>query len=411
MVRIVLFCHEAHPPGDLRHLRLPEAPGSDGGSAHPDTAGDEGLLRVVGDGVLVHRDAYLIQPVLILLAGEAKVPGVHQNQMVVRAAGDQPEALLDQLFRQNPGVGSHLPPIGPELRLQRLAQAHGLGGDDMLQRTALCAGEHGGVDLFVQVVVIAQDHAAPGTPQCLVGGGGHHIGVGDGGGMNTGGHQTRNVGHVHHQPGAHRVGDLPELGKVQGAGIGAGPCQDQLGAALLGDGHHLLVVDGLCVVRHAIGNDAEIFAGDVHRAAVAQMAAMGQIHTEHCVTGLQQGKERRQIGVGAGVGLDIGVRTAKQLTGPLPRQLLRHVHGIAASVIPLSGIALRILIGETSAHGQQDGLADDVLGGDQLNVVLLPVEFLLNRCPHLGVGLGEKVHDVLDHCRGPPSCDPVFRKI
>ena len=92
MVRIVLFCHEAHPPGDLRHLRLPEAPGSDGGSAYPDTAGDEGLLRVVGDGVLVHRDAYLIQPVLILLAGEAKVPGVHQNQMVVRAAGDKPEA-------------------------------------------------------------------------------------------------------------------------------------------------------------------------------------------------------------------------------------------------------------------------------------------------------------------------------
>ncbi len=115
------------------------------------------------------------------------------------------------------------------------------------------------------------------------------------------------------------------------------------------------------------------------------MAAMGQIHTEHCVTGLQQGKERRQIGVGAGVGLDIGVRTAEQLTGPLPRQLLRHVHGIAASVIPLSGIALRILIGETGAHGQHDGRADNILRGDQLDVAPLTVKFRADGCADLGV--------------------------
>ncbi len=120
-----------------------------GGCFSPVTKGFSGSLGMV---FLFTVMPHLIQPVLILLAGEPKVPGVHQNQMVVRAAGDQPEALLDQLFRQNPGVGSHLPPIGPELRLQRLAQAHGLGGDDMLQRTALCAGEHRLVDgLFILV--------------------------------------------------------------------------------------------------------------------------------------------------------------------------------------------------------------------------------------------------------------------
>ena len=62
---------------------------------------------------------------------------------------------------------------------------------------------------------------------------------------------------------------------------------------------------------------SEVLAGDVHRAAVAQMAAVGQIHTQHCVAGLQQGEERRQVGVGAGVGLDVGVLAAEQLTGPL----------------------------------------------------------------------------------------------
>ena len=187
------------------------------------------------------------------LAGEAKVPGVHQNQMVVRAAGDQPEALLDQLFRQNPGVGSHLPPIGPELRLQRLAQAHGLGGDDMLQRTALCAGEHGGVDLFVQVVVIAQDHAAPGTPAMSCG-------------WWWSPHRRRGWGRdEHRRPPDPQCGPCPPSagrplrrrspGTWQSPGCGdrRWPPPDQLGRHSLGDGHHLLVVDGLCVVRHAIG--------------------------------------------------------------------------------------------------------------------------------------------------------------
>ena len=219
--------------------------------------------------------SHLVQPMLVFLAGEAEVPGVHQDQVVVRAAGHQPEALLHQLLRQDAGVGHHLQAVGPELRPQGLAQAHGLGGDDVLQRAALSAGEHGGVDLLVQVVVIAQDHAASGAPQGLVGGGGHHVGVGDGGRMDAGGHQAGDMGHVHHQPGAHRVGDLPEFCEVDGAGIGTGPGQDQLGTALPGEGKELIVVNGFCVIGHAVGDDVEVFAGDVHRAAVAQMAAVG----------------------------------------------------------------------------------------------------------------------------------------
>ena len=56
----------AHGP----HLFLPEAAGGNGGGAHPDAGGDEGLFRVVGDGVFIDSDIYLIQTVLHLLAGE-----------------------------------------------------------------------------------------------------------------------------------------------------------------------------------------------------------------------------------------------------------------------------------------------------------------------------------------------------
>ena len=56
--------HPAHPGGDLHHLRLPEAPGGDGGGAHPDAAGDKGLFRVVGNGVFVDGDLHRVQTAL-----------------------------------------------------------------------------------------------------------------------------------------------------------------------------------------------------------------------------------------------------------------------------------------------------------------------------------------------------------
>ena len=154
--------------------------------------------------------------------------------MVVRSAGDQTEALLHQFLSQNCGVFHDLLSIGLELGLQRFAEAHGLGGDDVLQRAALRAGKHGGVDLLIDLLVVAEDQAAPGPPEGLVGGGGHHIGVGDGGGMDSGGYQTGDVCHVHHQIGTYLVRHLAELGKVNDAGIGAGTGNDDLGTAFLG---------------------------------------------------------------------------------------------------------------------------------------------------------------------------------
>ena len=57
--------------------------------------------------------------------------------------------------------------VSLELRLQGFAKAYGLGGDDVLQGAALGAGEHGGVDLFVNGLVIAEDQAAPGARRVL----------------------------------------------------------------------------------------------------------------------------------------------------------------------------------------------------------------------------------------------------
>ena len=55
----------------------------------------------------------------------------------------------------------------------------------------------------------------------------------------------------------------------------------------------------------------EVLAGDVDGTAVAQVAAMGQIHAQNGVPRLRQSKESRQIGVGTGVGLNIGIPAAE----------------------------------------------------------------------------------------------------
>ena len=52
--------------------------------------------------------------------------------------------------------------------------------------------------------------------------------------MQAGGHQARDMRHIHHEQRAHGIGDLAEARKIQHARIGAGAGQDHLGLVLLG---------------------------------------------------------------------------------------------------------------------------------------------------------------------------------
>ena len=54
-----------------------------------------------------------------------------RHQVVVRAAADQIEALLLECVREHAGVGDDALLVGLELRLECLAEADCLCGDDM----------------------------------------------------------------------------------------------------------------------------------------------------------------------------------------------------------------------------------------------------------------------------------------
>ena len=219
--------HPGDQRGDLGHLALPHPGGGHGGGADPQAAGDERRFRVVGDRVLVEGDPGPVEGLLGHLAGHAEGAEVDQHQVVVGAAGDDPEALAGQGGGQGPGVADDALGVGAEARLGRLVEAHRLGGDDVHQRAALHAGEDGLVD-GLGVLLPAEDRPAPGAPHRLVGGEGDDVGVRHRGGVGPAGDQPGDVGGVDDQQGADLVGDGPEGREVDDPGVGGGAGDDRL---------------------------------------------------------------------------------------------------------------------------------------------------------------------------------------
>ena len=102
--------------------------------------------------------------------------------------------------------------------------------------------------IFLAYSVVGQDDAAARAAEGLVRGGGDDVGVRHRVRVQPGGDQAGEVRHVHHQVGAHRVGDPAELGEVQLPGVGGPAGDDQLGPVLEGQGLDLGHVDQVVVL-------------------------------------------------------------------------------------------------------------------------------------------------------------------
>ena len=349
---------------------------------------------------------HLVQIVLQLLAGAVLVGQVDQQQVVVRAAGDQLHTAGGQLGFKRLRVLNDFAGILLELRLQRLAKADGLRGDDVLQRAALRAGEDGGVDALDDILVVRQNQAAAGAAQRLVGRGGDHVGVGYGALVLAACDKTRNVRHIDHQHRAVAVGDLGQLLKVDGAGIGRCTGDQQLGADLRDLLGQCGVVDAAILGGDTVGDKVVVLAAHVHGGAVGQVAALGQIHAHDGVADVQQRKVDGQVGLCAGVRLDVGILRAEQLAGAVNGDLLDLIDVLAAAVITVAGVPFRVLVRQHAAHGRHDGGGNDVLAGDQLNVLPLAAQLTLHSRAQLGVVALHKadgVDDVLVHTAFPPN--------
>ena len=180
--------------------------------------------------------------------------------------------------------------------------------------------------------------------------------------------------HVDHQIRADGVRDLAHALEVDEAGIGAGAGDEDPRLDLLGPLLNEVVVDALGLRVDAVEAGVEILAGDGRLRAVGQVAAVAEIHAENGVARLEQREIHGDIGLGAGMGLDVGVLGAEELLGPLDGEVLDLVHILTAAVVARAGIALGVLVGQMAAHGLHDGGGYEVLRGDQLDMITLALK-------------------------------------
>jgi hypothetical protein len=141
-------------------------------------------------------------------------------------------------------------------------------------------------------------------------------------------------------------------------------------------------------------------AGEVGLGAVGQMAAVGQAHAQHRIARLTQGHEHRRVGLGARVRLHIGIVGAEQLLARSMAKALGDVHVLAAAVVALGRIALGVLVGQHRALRLHHARARIVLGGDQLDVLLLPTLLVANGLSEFVVVSGD-LHVGVEHDSAP----------
>lgn len=367
--------HPVDERHDGFHVFLFHAAGGDGGGAHAETAGGEGRLIVEWHHVFVDGDVGFHQGILGLLAIDVFVAQVDEHEVVVGAAGNEVVAAFGEGAGHGLGVFDYLTAVDFVGWTQGLAEGDGFGGDDVLERTALGAGEHGHVEQVrhhfelalggfvserIREVFAHHDQPAAGSAQGFVGGGGDDVAVRHRVVEVAGGDEAGGVGDVGEQQGAHFIGYGTECGVVPIARVGRSPADDELGlhgASFFGN---FTEIDQTGTLFYPIKMRFVELAAEIYRRAVGEVPAMTEVEAEDAIAGIEHSQHHRGIGLGARMGLHIGPLHAKELLGTVYRQLFDLVNHLATAIIALAGQSLGVFVGEYRAGRFHDLWADKV---------------------------------------------------
>ena len=254
----------------------------------------------------------------------------------------------------------------------------------MHQRTALKSREHGFIDGF-GIGFLAENHAAAGAAKGFVRRRGHKIRIGYRALVQSGSHQTGDVSHIHHQKRPGFMSDLGHFAEVDLSRIGGSARNDHLRPVLPGQAADFLVIDQAGFFVYAVGHKMKILAAQIHGASVGQMAAVGQVHPQHHVAGLQHGEINRRIGLRAAVGLHVGVLGVEQLFGPVTGNILGYIHILTAAIVAPSRITFRIFVRQRGTHRLQNSRRNKIFRSDQFNMHALALHFVRYGLKNFGI--------------------------
>ena len=116
---------------------------------------------------------------------------------------------------------------------------------------------------------------------------------------------------------------------------------------------------------------------------------MRELEREDRLARLQSGHVDGHVRLRSRVRLDVRVLGAEEREGAVDRGLLDLVDHLAAAVVALPGVALRVLVRRHRADGLEDRGPGEVLRSDELDLTALPLELAPDQLGDLGVDLGE----------------------
>jgi hypothetical protein len=218
--------------------------------------------------------------------------------------------------------------------------------------------------------------------------------------------QAGRMGDVGHEIRADAVRDLAEALPVDRQRIGGRPGDNELRLVAFCEVLDLLVVDLFAFVEAVVEGLVQP-AREVDGRTVREVSAVSERHAENHIARLQHRVVDRLVRLRAGVRLDIRVVGVKQLLRALDRELLGNVDVFAPPVVPLAGVAFGVLVRQHRALRREHRRARVVLGGDQLDVVLLAEDLAAHRLPQLRIGLREGI--VREHVGAALACSQGTR--
>jgi hypothetical protein len=158
---------------------------------------------------------------------------------------------------------------------------------------------------------------------------------------------------------------------------------------LLRETAELVEIDKTRLAVDAVADDRVEVAREVDLVPVRQVAAVVEPHREDRVPGLEAGEVDRHVGLRARVGLDVCVLRCEKSLRTVDRELLDPVDDLAASVVPPSRVALRVLVRRHRARCLEHARPGEVLRRDQLDLATLALELSLQQLRDLRVDLGQ----------------------
>ena len=152
------------------------------------------------------------------------------------------------------------------------------------------------------------------------------------------------------------VGDGAERSEVEVTLVRGPAGDDQLRTVLEGLRAHLIHVDQVRVLTHAVGRDVEPTAGQVELHPVAEVPTVRQRHGEDRVARFEHSEEDREVRARSGVWLHVRMFCAEQFLRAIDGELLEWVDRLdTPAVVAAARVALGVLVREhrtlCSEHG------------------------------------------------------------